>query len=85
MNPVLPRPAARPKQEIGLPVPDAALPSIGGDGERTLGDCAAGKKGLVIVFWSGVCSHCVRYDGYFNSFAERHPDLGLVMIASRQG
>ena len=38
-----------------------------------------------MVFWSGVCSHCIRYDGYLNNFAERYPDLALAVIASRAG
>lgn len=39
----------------------------------------------MVAFWSGYCSHCVRYDEYFNSFAARHPELGFIVIASRQG
>lgn len=37
------------------------------------------------MFWSGVCSHCVRYDSYLCGFAAKHPELGLVAVASRQG
>jgi hypothetical protein len=37
----------------------------------------------MLVFWSAVCSHYVRYDDYFNSFAGRHPQLGFAAIASR--
>ncbi len=51
---------------------------------ETLGLYLAGKKGAVVVFWSGVCSHCGRYDAYFNGFARRHPELGFVAVASRQ-
>jgi len=77
--------AARAKQEIGLPVGEFSLPLIGGVGERTLGDFLEAKQGAVVVFWSGVCSHCVRYDAYFNSFSTRHPEIGFVTIASRHG
>ena len=73
------------KQEFGRPVADFSLASIDGSAQRTLQDYLAGKQGAVIVFWSGVCTHCVRYDPYFNSFAELHPQLGFVAIASRHG
>jgi hypothetical protein len=39
----------------------------------------------VIVFWSGICSHCVRYDAYLNNFQAQHPELGFVAVASRHG
>jgi thiol-disulfide isomerase/thioredoxin len=77
--------AARPKQEIGLPVADFVLPLISGNGERSLTDFLPGKRGVVVLFWSGVCSHCLRYDGYLNQFGDRHPEVGLVALASRQG
>jgi thiol-disulfide isomerase/thioredoxin len=76
---------ARPKQEIGLPVSDFVLPLISGDGERSLADFLPGKRGAVVLFWSGVCSHCLRYDDYLNHFGQRHPEVGLVALASRQG
>ena len=76
---------ARPKQEIGLPVSDFVLPLISGDGERSLTDFLPGKRAAVVLFWSGVCSHCLRYDDYLNQFAQRHPEVGLVAVASRQG
>ena len=78
-----PTPTQR-KQEIGGSVDDFQLQSVDGS-EQSLSGFLAGKKGAVVLFWSGVCSHCVRYDSYLNSFCERHPELGLVAIASRQG
>lgn len=72
------------RQEIGAPVSDFYLTALSGSAvglRKTL----EGKKGAVVVFWSGVCSHCVRYDGYLSAFEERHPDLGLLVIASRSG
>ena len=75
----------REKQEIGLPVADFTLPLISGEGQRSLADFLSGNKGAVVVFWSGVCSHCVRYDDYLNGFRAQHPELGLVAIASRYG
>ncbi|MFN0166946.1 MAG: redoxin domain-containing protein [Bryobacteraceae bacterium] len=63
---------------------DFTLPSVNG-GQIDLSMALSRKKGAVVVFWSGVCSHCIRYDGYLNSFAERHPDLAVVVIASRAG
>jgi peroxiredoxin len=70
-------------QKIGLPLEDFSLARVGGRIER-LSQYLAGKQGLVAVFWSGVCSHCGRYDAYFNHFAQRHPELGFVAVASRQ-
>jgi peroxiredoxin len=71
-------------QEFGSRVSGFTLPGVRG-GEHTLSVLMEGKKGAVVVFWSGVCSHCVRYDGYFNQFQARQRDLALVVVASRQG
>jgi peroxiredoxin len=71
-------------QEIGHQADDFTLPGING-GQTNLSELLNGKKGAVVVFWSGVCSHCVRYDGYLNSFSALHPELGLLAIASRHG
>jgi peroxiredoxin len=73
------------KQEFGQPVADFSLASIDGSGERALQDYLNGKSGALVVFWSAICAHCVRYDRYFNAFAELHPQLGFVAIASRYG
>jgi peroxiredoxin len=70
-------------QKAGQILEDFSLQRVG-DGLETLSQYLAGKMGAVVVFWSGVCSHCGRYDAYFNGFAERHPELGFVAIASRQ-
>lgn len=71
-------------QELGGLADDFTLPGVNG-GQVNLSALLDGKKGAVAVFWSGVCSHCIRYDGYLNSFAGRHPDLALVVVASRAG
>jgi peroxiredoxin len=65
-------------------VKDFDLTTVGGD-KASLATVVNGKKGTVVVFWSGICSHCVRYDEYLNSFTERHPQLGIIAVASRQG
>ena len=78
-------PVVREKQEIGLGVTDFSLPLVSGEGQRTLADFLEGKQGAAIVFWSSLCSHCVRYDEYLRSFAARHPELALLAIASRHG
>ena len=70
-------------QRIGLPIADFSLQRVGG-GMETLSQYLTNKKGGLVVFWSGVCSHCGRYDAYFNSFTERHPELGFVAVAPRQ-
>ncbi len=75
----------REKQEIGLPVPDFTLPLISGGEQRSLAGFLEEKQGAVVLFWSGLCSHCLRYDDYLNRFVERHPELGLVAVASRYG
>lgn len=76
--------SANAKQSIGGVVPEVTLPLVGG-GSGTLQQFLEGKKGLVVVFWSETCSHCLRYDSYLNDFAQNHPKLGLVAIACRQG
>lgn len=73
------------KQEIGEVLNDFSLPDSGSGAPVSFSGAVAGKRGAVVMFWSGICSHCVRYDAYFNSFAERHPDIGLVVVASRHG
>jgi peroxiredoxin len=80
------QPETRPPhaQEIGGLADDFTLPGVHG-GQSNLSGLLNGKRGAVIVFWSGVCSHCVRYDGYLNSFATLHPELALLAIASRHG
>jgi peroxiredoxin len=74
----------KPAQEFGSSVPDFTLPNIRG-GEHSLSALMSGKKGAVVVFWSGVCSHCVRYDGYFNRFHEERSEFAFVALASRSG
>lgn len=72
------------KQKFGEPLGDFSLRKIGG-GETSLGALMAGRRGAVVVFWSGVCSHCVRYDKYFNTFEQKHPELAFIVLAARQG
>ena len=70
-------------QEIGGEAPDFTLDDL--EGRRiSLSTELAAKKGGVLVFWSAVCSHCVRYDDYLNRFSDQHPDFCLLAIASRQ-
>ncbi|HWP86007.1 MAG TPA: redoxin family protein [Terriglobia bacterium] len=76
--------SAHPKQEIGGMVPEISLPLVQG-GTGTLQGFLKGKKGLLVVFWSETCSHCLRYDSFLNEFPQRYPELGLVVIACRQG
>lgn len=70
-------------QILGEGVPGFDLSAL--DGRRvTLDSALASKRGAVVVFWSGVCSHCRRYDAYLNGFGAAHGDLALVVVASRQ-
>jgi peroxiredoxin len=73
-------------EELCPEVPDFTLPAID-VGTRTLAWFLEpdGIRGAVVVFWSGVCSHCARYDDYLRAFPGRHPELALVAVASRQG
>ncbi len=72
------------QQRFGEPLPDFSLPTLHGD-MASIGSVLAGRKGAVIVVWSSTCSHCIRYDKYFNSFEETHPDIGLLVVSSRNG
>lgn len=72
------------KQKFGEPLGDFSLPDLNGN-TVTLSQCLGGKKGGVVVFWSSVCSHCVRYGEYLSEFERRHPGISLIAIASRHG
>ncbi len=63
---------------------DFSLPLLTG-GQQKLTDLLADRRALIVVFWSAVCSHCVRYDSYLNERSERDPEVGLVVVAARQG
>jgi peroxiredoxin len=71
-------------QELGGLADDFTLPGVEG-AQISLSALLNGRNGAVVVFWSGVCSHCVRYDAYLNSFAENHTELALAVVASRAG
>jgi len=71
-------------QTIGSLVEDFTLAGISG-GQHNLSALLRGRRGAVVIFWSGVCSHCVRYDRYLNDFSQSHPDLELIVVASRHG
>jgi hypothetical protein len=73
------------EQQFGQALGDFSLPLVSNGKTLSLTQTLAGKKGGVVIFWSGVCSHCVRYDPVLNSFQERHPELGFLAVASRHG
>lgn len=68
---------------LSKPMDDFSLPLLTGE-EQTLSDLLAGRRALIVVFWSAVCSHCRRYDAYLNERADQDPEVGLVVVASRQ-
>jgi peroxiredoxin len=69
-------------QAIGGETPNFTLDRIGG-GSQSLFDSLEGRTGALVVFWSSVCSHCLRYDGYLETFSRRHPELALLVVAAR--
>jgi thiol-disulfide isomerase/thioredoxin len=71
-------------QMIGSLVEDFTLSDMSG-GRHNLSARLCGKKGAVVIFWSGVCSHCMRYDAYLNNFSQSYPELALIVVASRHG
>jgi len=71
------------RQSIGYFMPDFTLPLLDG-GSLSPQSFLAGRKAAVVVFWSGICSHCRRYDDYLNRLPERYPGVGLLAVASRQ-
>lgn len=71
------------KQSIGCLMPDFTLPLLDG-GSLSLQAFLAGRKAVAVMFWSGICSHCRRYDDYLNRLPKRYPGLGLLVVASRQ-
>lgn len=78
-------PEERSEQRTGTVLPDFELWSVTHpDQSWRLHEMAARGRGALLVFWSGVCSHCTRYDKYLNGFSERHPELAFAAIASRQ-
>lgn len=74
-----------PAQTIGGRVPDLTLPAVDTGVVRSIDECLAGRRGAVVLFWSSVCTHCVRYDAYFNGFEAAHPAVVLYAIATRHG
>jgi len=76
-------PRVGPTQSIGDVMPDVQLPLVAGGGV-TLSGRLRERRGAVVLFWSAGCAHCVRYDGYLNSFEQRHPDIALIAVAARR-
>ena len=72
------------EQPLGEEVSDFELVSVPGGVRQDLASLIVDKKGVVIVFWSAVCSHCRRYDDYLHQFSSRIPDLGLGIIGARE-
>jgi peroxiredoxin len=70
-------------QELGCEVSDFSLGALDGAARSLRGELTD-RKAVVVVFWSCVCSHCLRYDEYMNTFRARHPDIALLAVASRQ-
>jgi peroxiredoxin len=82
------------KQRFGEALGDFSLAAVNGGavgggttngGTISLSQRLAGKRAGVVLFWSGVCSHCERYDRYLNEFEQRHPETALIGVASRHG
>ena len=54
------------------------------DSEVSISSFINDKRGMVLLFWSGICSHCQRYDLLLNNFEMSYPELGLLVVACRQ-
>ena len=70
-------------QRLAETVPDFELFDLGGVSGGPA-RAVSGRSGAVVVFWSGICSHCQRYDGWLKAFPAQHADLALLVVASRQ-
>lgn len=73
------------EQKFGEALEDFTLQHVRTGKPFSLSQAMEGKRGAVVVFWSGVCSHCVRYDPFLNGFERRHPELAFLAVASRHG
>lgn len=71
------------EQRFGERPAGFSLPSVDGV-SVSLESVIAARKGAVVIIWSNTCSHCLRYDEYLNDFPRRHPELGLLVLCSRQ-
>ncbi|MEM9595262.1 MAG: redoxin domain-containing protein [Acidobacteriota bacterium] len=71
-------------QSFGAAMPDISLPQVGSGDPARLHEALQGMRGAAVLFWSGKCSHCTRYDAYLNGFAARHPEIALWVVACRQ-
>jgi thiol-disulfide isomerase/thioredoxin len=72
------------QQKFGEPLPSFSLRTLNG-AIVSIDSISTNRKGAVVVVWSSTCSHCIRYDNYFNAFEEKYPDVGLLIVSSRQG
>lgn len=73
------------EQKFGEALEDFTLQNVRTGKPLSLSQALTGKRGAVVVFWSGVCSHCVRYDTFLGGFEKRHPELAFIAVASRHG
>ena len=71
-------------QKFGERLSDFSLQSLNGP-TVSLSSTLKGKRGAVVLIWSSTCSHCIRYDKYFNRFEDRYPDVSLIVVSARQG
>jgi thiol-disulfide isomerase/thioredoxin len=73
-------------QAIGDILESLTLPAVDpatANSASSLDAALAGRSGAVVVFWSSACTHCVRYDAYFNQFEASHPELAFYGVATR--
>jgi len=70
-------------QAIGGEVPDFSLEDLGRTSRSLRGELA-GHQAAIVVFWSCICSHCLRNDDYLKTLQDHHPDIALLAVASRQ-
>jgi hypothetical protein len=66
-------------ESLALPAVDRAMATAA----PSLDAALTGRRGAIVVFWSSVCTHCIRYDAYFNQFEVSHPELAFYGVATR--